>query len=123
MAFLKANRRSELLDYPFAYSYPRNCCESVSIIFSHLLEEKYGLTDVKIVRGTKPQKYEHHFWVRTGGLLYDLTAHQFPQRQPILGVVQHSLFASFPEQRDLHEPDFVDREAVVALYRAGVLPF
>lgn len=123
MDFLAGNSATSAFAFPFSSSYPRNCCESVSIIFSYLLEEKYGLTDVAIIRGTKPRLHEHHFWVRAAGSLYDLTAHQFPKRRPILGVERHALFARFPEQRVMHEPDFVDREEVLALYRAGVIPF
>lgn len=112
-----------MFEFPFSRSYPRNCCESVSMIFSYLLEDKYGLMDVTIIRGTKPRLYEHHFWVWAAGCLYDLTAHQFPGQRPILGVERHALFASFPEHRVIHEHGFVDREQVLALYRAGVIPF
>jgi hypothetical protein len=67
--------------------------------------------------------YEHHFWVRAADSLYDLTAHQFPGQHPILGVERHALFASFPEHDITHEHGFIDREEVLALYRAGVIPF
>lgn len=123
MDFLTDNRSTSAFAFPFSSSYPRNCCESVAMIFSYLLEEKYRLADVAIIRGTKPRLHEHHFWVRVDGSLYDLTAHQFPNRRPILGVERHTFFAGFPEQRVLHEPDFVDREEVLTLYRAGVIPF
>lgn len=121
--FLTENRATEVFEFPFSHSYPRNCCESVSMIFSYLLEDKYGLPDVTIIRGTKPRLHEHHFWVRAAGLLYDLTAHQFPRRRPILGLERHALFASFPEHRAIHEYGFVDREEVLALHRADVIPF
>lgn len=121
--FLTENRATDAFEFPFSHSYPRNCCESVSMIFSYLLEDKYGLPDITIIRGTKPRLHEHHFWVRAAGSLYDLTAHQFPGRKPILGVERHALFASFPEHRAIHEHGFVDREEVLALHRAGVIPF
>ena len=121
--FLTENSATDAFEFPFSHSYPRNCCESVSMIFSYLLEEKYGLPDIAIIRGTKPRLHEHHFWVRAAGLLYDLTAHQFPRRRPILGVERHALFASFPEHRAIHEHGFVDRKEVLALHRAGVIPF
>ena len=125
--FLTENRATDTFEFPFSHSYPRNCCESVSMIFSYLLEEKYGLPDVTIIRGTKPRLHEHHVWVRAAGSLYDLTAHQFPGRRPILGVERHAerhaLFGSFPEHRAIHEHGFVDREEVLALHRAGVIPF
>ncbi|WP_229668169.1 hypothetical protein [Stakelama pacifica] len=121
--FVTENRATDAFEFPFSHSYPRNCCESVSMIFSYLLEDKYALPDVTIIRGTKPRLHEHHFWVRAAGSLYDLTAQQFPGRLPILGVERHALFASFPEHRAIHEHGFVDREEVLALHRAGVIPF
>lgn len=121
--FLTENRATDAFEFPFSHSYPRNCCESVSMIFSYLLEDKYGLPDITIIRGTKPRLHEHHFWVRAAGSLYDLTAHQFPGHRPIIGVERHALFASFPKHRAIHEHGFVDRERVLALHRAGVIPF
>lgn len=121
--FLTENRATDAFEFPFSHSYPRNCCESVSMIFSYLLEDKYRLPNITIIRGTKPRLHEHHFWVQAAGSLYDLTAHQFPGRRPILGVERHALFARFPEHCAIHEHGFVDREKVLALHRAGVIPF
>lgn len=121
--YLTRNARTEVLEYPFGYSFPRNCCESASIIFSYLLQEKYSLTDVAIIRGTKPRKFEHHFWVSTCGRLYGLTAHQFAGRRPIIGVERHSFFATYPRQEELYQSGFVDRGRIRRLYRRGIIPF
>jgi hypothetical protein len=123
MAFLERNKQDAIFEFPFSYSYPRNCCESVSLILTYLLEEKYGLRNVVVMKGTKPRKHEHHFWIRVGDFHYDLTAHQFPRRRPIVGVLAHSLFFSFAEWEVEHGRDFVERDAVIALYRAGAIPF
>lgn len=123
MAFFQRNRTEESFEYPFSFSYPKNCCESVSLILTYLIEEKYGLENVTIIKGTKPRTYEHHFWVMVGDWNYDLTAHQFSRRKPIIGVLHHSLFFSFRDWKIEHGRDFVDRNEVVSLYRAGVIPF
>lgn len=123
MAFLEANRAAEIFEFPFSYSYPRNCCESVSLILAYLLEEKYSLTDVAVIKGTRPRKHEHHFWVMVGDLCYDLTAHQFPKRKPIIGLLAHPLFFSFPEWKIELGRDLVNREEVLSLHRAGIIPF
>lgn len=123
VAFLERNKQDGAFDFPFSYSYPKNCCESVSLILTYLLEERYGLTNVVIIKGTKPRKHEHHFWVMVGDLNYDLTAHQFPRHIPIVGILAHSLFFSFTEWEVEHRRDFVERDAVIALHRAGVIPF
>ena len=121
--FLEWNRDDELFEYPFGGLYPVNCCQSVSLIFTYLAEEKYGLTNISIIKGTKPKKYEHHFWVMVGDLHYDLTSHQFARRKPIIGVLAHHFFFTYPEIQVETERDFVERSEVVALYRNGFIPF
>lgn len=123
LEFLHRNRSEKLLRYPFSFSYPQNCCESVSLILTYLLEEKYELDNVTIIKGTKPRKHQHHLWVMVGALNYDLTAHQFPRRKPIIGVLAHSFFFTFPDWKVEYGRDFVAREEIIALYREGVIPF
>ena len=74
LTFLEANRVEDVLLYPFSHSYPNNCCESVSLILTYLLEEKYRLNNVMIVKGTKRDACEQHFWAGVGKPYYDLTA-------------------------------------------------
>lgn len=81
LAFLERNRQERIFDYPFGYSYPQNCCESVSLILTYLLEAKYGLDNVQIIKGTN-HRHEHHLWVMVGDLIYDLTAQQFVGKTP-----------------------------------------
>lgn len=124
LAFLEQNRRKEIFRYPFSRSYPENCCESVSLILVYLIEEKYGLPDVRIIRGARRDRYEFHFWVMAGAWTYDLTAHQFPGRQPLIGVLADDLFLDeFPDWDDEYERDFVDRDEVIRLFRSGIIPF
>ena len=52
VAFLERNKQDGAFDFPFSYSYPKNCCESVSLILTYLLEERYGLTNVVIIKGS-----------------------------------------------------------------------
>jgi hypothetical protein len=123
LAFLERNRQERLLSYPFCNSYPENCCESVSLIFTFLLEEKYGLKNVMIVKGTD-RRHAHHLWVMVGDLIYDLTAHQFTGRKPVIGaLVDQFLLREYSDWSIEEGRDFVDRAEVVALYRSGILPF
>lgn len=123
LAFLERNREEELIAFPFSYSFPRNCCESASLILIYLIEEKYGLDDILLIKGTRPRKQEHHFWVSAKTWLYDLTAHQFPRRRPIIGAPAHSLFFSFAEWKIERGRDFVDRDLILDGFRRGVIPF
>lgn len=123
LGFLERNRLERIFDYPFGYSYPQNCCESVSLMLTYLLEEKYRLDNVCIIKGSKASGYEHHFWVMVGDWNYDLTAHQFAGRKPRIGVLADPLFLSFPEWNIENKREFVERSEVVAAFRSGVIPF
>ncbi len=123
IAFLETNRTAAAFRFPFSSSFPRNCCEGVSMIFSILLEERYGLKDVAIVRGTDPHKHDHHFWVRADRRVYDLTAHQFRGCGIVLGGADTPGAERFTDQLQMHEPDVVDRGQVISLYRRGIIPF
>lgn len=127
IAFLEhnggANSDGEKLKFPYSRLFPQNCCEGVSAIFSILLAEKYGLQDVAIIRGTDPGPDEHHFWVRAGGRIYDLTAQQFGGLEPVFGALEHPLAAKFSDQTERGETDAVDRDEIIALYHRDVIPF
>ncbi|MGH6696253.1 hypothetical protein [Sphingopyxis sp.] len=123
LGFLEQNREEEIVEFPFSHCFPRNCCESASLILIYLIEEKYGLDNVVLIKGTKPRKHEHHLWVSVDTWLYDLTAHQFPRRRPIIGAFAHSLFFSFADWKIEHCRDFVDRGTIIDNYRRGVIPF
>lgn len=124
LAFLERNASEEVFRFHFSHSYPRNCCESVSLILTYLLEDKYRLDNVKIVKGTKRDAYEHHFWVTVGQLHYDLTAHQFAGHKPIIGALSDSLFIDvFPDWEVEHGRDFVERDDILGFFRAGMIPF
>ncbi len=121
--FLERNSREELFAFPFSYSFPKNACESTSLILTYLLEEKYQLDDVAIIKGSKVSGYDNHFWVVAGGLTYDLTAHQFPGLKPVIGSLPDPMHHAYDEWSVEHRREFVDRDEVVELYRAGVIPF
>lgn len=123
LGFLEKNRSERIFNYPFGYSYPKNCCESVSHILTYLLEDKYQLDNVRIIKGSKACGYEHHFWVMVGDWNYDLTAHQFAGHKPKIGVLADPLFLSFPEWNIENKREFVDWSEVVAVFRSGVIPF
>lgn len=124
LRFLERNRRERTVKYPFGYSYPKNCCESVSLILTYLLEEKYKLDNVRVIRGSKPCGYEHHFWVMVGDWIYDLTAQQFAGQRPIVGVLAHPfLIDEFPEWALATDRSFVDRDEIVSLFRNGIIQF
>jgi len=123
LAFFYLNRIESIFKFPFSCSFPRNACKSVSVIFAFLVEERYGVQDAVIIRGTDSKKYEHHFWVRASGRIYDLTAQQFCGLRPILGSLTTPLALRFTEQEAMYDAGLVDRAEVIDLFRSGIIPF
>ncbi|WP_051003720.1 hypothetical protein [Sphingobium sp. SYK-6] len=123
LAFLDLNRVEGIFEFPSSRSFPHNACQRVSMIFAFLVEERYAVRDAAIIRGTNPRRYEHHFWVRACGRIYDLTAQQFRGRRPILGMVATPLARRFNEQQEMHDADSVERAEVIDLFRRGIIPF
>ncbi|WP_156408495.1 MULTISPECIES: hypothetical protein [unclassified Ensifer] len=122
--FLEQNQETCVLDYPFAVVYPKNCCQSASLMLLYLFEEKYGLPGVELVKGSNRETDESHYWVRAGGLVYDLTAHQFSGRTPVFGVPEGSYMRElFPESEIDPERTWLDRNEVCGLYRGDRIPF
>lgn len=123
LKFLEGNRHKQRFKFPFSYSFPKNACESTSLILTYLLEEKYGIDDVTIIKGSMASGYDNHFWVVVGGLTYDLTAHQFPGVEPIIGSLADPMHHTYDEWTVERRREFVERDKVVARYRVGVIPF
>lgn len=121
--FLERNSRKQMFKFPFSYSFPKNACESASLILTYLLEEKYKIDDVAIIKGSKASGYDNHFWVVVGGLTYDLTAHQFPGVEPVIGALADPMHHTYDDWTVEDGRDFVERDEVVARYKAGVIPF
>lgn len=123
IAFMEENRVDDRFRFPFSYSYPRNCCEGVSLIFRYLASEKYGL-DVEVWRGRK-RSGEMHFWnVTAGGLIYDLTCSQFAKAEPVIGKFISATSTRFRHETIVHRAEnHIERDMVVSAYRAGIVPF
>jgi len=68
----------DTIDLPFLYSFPINSCEAVSIYFAFLMMEKFPNASVEVIHAWNSDD-EHHYWVEAEGLVYDITADQFPE--------------------------------------------
>lgn len=125
LAFLEQNRIDDRLRYPYSGCFPTRCCEGVSRMLAALTAERYPAAKCRILQGSHTGKNEHHFWVEIDGLVYDLTAHQFPGHRPILGEPGTPLVVLFPQvDIALDEPlGGLDLELIVQAYRDGMIPF
>ena len=121
--FLERNKTTEEFVFPFSHSYPRNCCESVSVLFYHLAAVKYPSAKVRIVRGINARD-ENHFWLEVDGLIFDLTSHQFETIQaPIIGAKTNPLADEYGTNEDEPNYDLVDRHTVAESHGRIVFGF
>ena len=85
----------DTIDLPFLYDFPINSCEAVSTYFAFLVMEEFPQASVKVVHGWNNDD-EHHYWVEIDGLVYDITADQFPEvSQAYYGLSANPLLSIF----------------------------
>ena len=65
------------LDLPFVNKFPNSCCEIVSLLLGKIIIDEFPMKDVVFVKGTNTSRYEMHFWIEVGDLVFDITADQF----------------------------------------------
>lgn len=86
------------IDSPFVHSYPKSCCELISVHLGLVLENANPGKEVHIVRAYCRSSNEWHYWVEMVGLVFDLTAHQFDQyREPLVCGKPNPLEIRFPD--------------------------
>ena len=73
------------IDLPNFWRFPTGACEGASLFFGNMLKELFPESEVTYIKGYKPSG-EMHFWLSVDGLIYDVTADQFPEvDSPIYG--------------------------------------
>lgn len=95
--YLEANRAARWISFPFAASFPSNACEGTSCLLAYVLEGAFGLQDVEVIEGYDRPKASSHYWVETGGRIYDLTADQFEGAEVVVGGPASPMTAVFTE--------------------------
>lgn len=118
--FLVRNKDLARLPMPYSGVFPKNCCEGTSCLLAFALEEGFGLADVVVVEGRHPPTDERHYWVETGGLVYDLTADQFDGCEVLVGAAGPVRPETFVERNPVERRHF-DRRYVRALLDEGLL--
>ncbi len=67
-------------DFPLfmgSSQFPKNSCEGASIVFAHIVSNRYPSCKVELVEGYDHQNDDRHYWVLVDDLVYDLTCDQF----------------------------------------------
>ena len=83
---------------PFVHSYPRSCCELISVHLGLILESANPGKMVEIVQAYNRGSNKWHYWVEMESLVFDLTAHQFEQfRGPLVCTKPNPLEMRFPD--------------------------
>ncbi len=88
-------KNKDTIDLPFLYGFPSNSCEAVSTYFAFLAMKEFPQASVEVVHGWNKDD-EHHYWVKIDGLVYDITADQFPNvSQAYYGLSTNPLLSTF----------------------------
>jgi hypothetical protein len=69
-----ANRN---IDLPNFWRFPTDSCEGASLFLGNILKELFPESKVAYIKGYNPSG-RIHFWLNVDGLIFDITADQFP---------------------------------------------
>ncbi|MVF14910.1 hypothetical protein FT643_22500 [Ketobacter sp. MCCC 1A13808] len=82
------------VEIPFFWQFPRNCCESASILLSESVLLVYPEKQIYFVRSRLDSTI--HIWIEIDDLVFDVTLDQFEKYDaPVIGgdkVMHHNRF-------------------------------
>ena len=110
------------IDLPNCWRFPTGACEGTSLFLGEMLHELFPKADVTYIKGYKPCG-EMHFWLSIDGLIYDLTADQFPEvDSPIFGAKVQPLEVLFNklEKQPIKEA-FKNSDVTTEAYKHGLM--
>ena len=85
------------IDLPSFWRFPVGCCEGASLFLGKVLHDLFPKSIIEYVKGYS-RDGEMHFWLLVDGLIFDLTADQFPSiKAPILGMSCSPLTTKFSD--------------------------
>lgn len=94
------------LDSRLVHSYPKNCCELISVHLGLALETVNPGSNVEVVRAYNHNANKWHYWVEMDGVVFDLTAHQFDEyRQPLVCAKPSPFESRFPDIERISSSD------------------
>lgn len=97
-AVKKLEARSGNIEAPFIHSFPKSCCELISVHLGLMLKKANPHQEVHVVKAYNSSSSQWHFWVELDSLVLDLTAHQFGQHSgPLVCAKPNPLELSFPD--------------------------
>jgi len=112
--YIQSNRSG--IDAPFIQGFPRNCCESASMILGVIFDRCYPDKQIQLIESKAIFEQGMHFWIEVDELVYDITCDQFSRFSgPIIGGSRSSLshyfsvFAETSVQKKLIGYDWRDR--------------
>lgn len=73
--FKKSNRN---IDLPNFWRFPTDSCEGASLFLGNILKELFPESIILYIKGYNPNG-RIHFWLNVDGLIFDITADQFPE--------------------------------------------
>jgi len=117
--------------------FPRNSCETASILVALTAEKVYLNRKIRVIKGTQPGKQLMHFWVEVDNQVIDVTAHQFDEYHDALTsnvpsplaitysdieyLTARQAIVAFPALRD-HDLDWIASNFITSLNIADGAP-
>lgn len=84
------------INLPFIHSFPKSCCEIVTILLGKVYYEINKKHNINIISGYDRDEDECHYWLTVNDLVFDITADQFSEIEfPIYGDRNEFIFNKF----------------------------
>lgn len=115
-------RSDSLREDPEFRTFPKGSCKSTSLLFARFLRERWSV-DWQLVSAQRgrPSKgnWVSHAWLESGGIIFDLTADQFPDApSPVIVSSESEWHRRFVWKRKFPVNDYgYHGEALVKLER------
>lgn len=88
-------KAKENIDLQGFSNFPVGSCEGAALFLGNMLHELFPEKTIEYIKGYKDCG-EMHFWLKVDGLVYDITADQFPEiPSPLYGADSQPLESIF----------------------------
>lgn len=118
-SFREAAANDEIRKFSGYATFPKNSCTWASFAFGSLLKEREPEQDWHLVNGVNPLNSYRHHWLSDGHLAVDVTADQFENESPFVGLAPPPIAKTYcpvarHELSEAHQPYL---EALVAIQK------
>lgn len=119
ISFREAVTNDEIRTFPGYAFFPLNSCTWASFAFGGMLKELEPDQDWHLVNGVNPRNSYRHHWLSDGHLAVDVTADQFQNEFPYVGLAPPPIAKTYHPlaRHELSEAHLPHLEALAAIRR------